>query len=156
MTLQQRLAVFLQQQFAQIGVRVNIVPMESGTLFALLNKGPDDNTMQLRIGGYSPSNGSIYWQFRVTLSRAAWPPAGLLNFSFYNSPEMERALDAALNTENPGQQNADYARAQQIVFDDAAVIWLATPTNIAGQGVGVAGAYVVPDQTLAVQKAQIP
>ena len=155
-TFQQRLAVFLQQQFAQIGVRVNIVPMESGTLFALLNKGPDDNTMQLRIGGYSPSNGSIYWQFHVTLSRAAWPPAGLLNFSFYNSPDMERALDAALNTETPGQQNADYARAQQIVFDDAAVIWLATPTNIAGQGAGVVGAYVVPDQTLAMQKAQIP
>jgi glutathione transport system substrate-binding protein len=154
-TFQQRLAVYLQQQFAQVGVTLRITALDGGSLYALENKGPDDNTVQMRLVGYSPSNGSTYWQFHVLLSKAAWPPNGLSNFSFYNNPAMEQALDAALSTENVTQRNAAYAQAQQIVFDDAAGIWLASPTNIAGQATNLTGAYVVPDQTLSVQSAQL-
>ncbi|HLW59559.1 MAG TPA: ABC transporter substrate-binding protein [bacterium] len=154
-TFQQRLAVFLQQQFAQIGVTLKIVALDGGSLYALENKGPGENTVQMRISGFSPSNGSTYWQFHVVLSKAAWPPNGLSNFSFYENPAMEQALDAALRTTNLAQQNAGYAQAQQMEFDDGAVIWLASPTNIAGQTTNLTGAYVVPDQTLTVQSAQL-
>jgi len=154
-TFQQRLAVYLQQQFAQVGVTLRIMALDGGSLYALENKGPDENTVQMRLVGYSPSNGSTYWQFHVLLSKAAWPPNGLSNFSFYNNPAMEQALDAALQTENLTQRDAAYAQAQQMVFDDAAAIWLASPTNIAGQATNLTGAYVVPDQTLAVQSAQL-
>ena len=154
-TFQQQLAVFLQQQLAQIGVTLRIAAMDGGSLFALQNKGPDENTVQMRLAGYSPSNGSTYWQFHVLLSKAAWPPNGLSNFSFYDNPTMERALDAGLATENIKQRDASFGQAQQIVFDDAVVLWLASPTNIAGQTANLTGAYVVPDQTLTVQGAQL-
>jgi glutathione transport system substrate-binding protein len=154
-TFQQQLAVFLQQQFAQVGVTLKIMPLDSASLFALEKKGPDENTIQMRLGGYSPSNGSTYWQFHVVLSKAAWPPTGLLNFSFYDNPAMEQALERGLQTENVAQRNAAYAQAQQIEFEDAAVLWLASPTNIAGETTNLTGAYVVPDQTQAVQGAQL-
>jgi glutathione transport system substrate-binding protein len=154
-TLQQQIAVFLQQQFVQVGVTLRIDSMDGGSLFALEHKGPDQNTVQMHFGVYAPANGSTYWQFYVTLYKASWPPNGLSNFSFYDNPAMEQALNAGLASENIKQRDAAFGEAQQIMFDDAATLWLASPTNIAGQAANVTGAYVVPDQTLTVQGAQL-
>ena len=154
-TLQQQIAVFLQQQFAQVGVTLKIDSMDGGSLFALEHKPPDQNPVQMHFGVYAPANGSTYWQFYVTLYKASWPPNGLSNFSFYDNPAMEQALNAGLATENLQQRDADFGQAQQLVFDDAATLWLASPTNIAGQSPNLTDVYVVPDQTLTVQGARL-
>ena len=153
-TFSQKQAVFLQQQFAQIGVKVSITPMESGTFDSSVYQGPDKNKGQLILFGFSPSNGATDWALRAELTKSAWTPA-LFNVSFYFNPQVDKLLEDAERTTTTAQRNADYKQVQQIVFKDAPWVWLAEPTNVAGTSTKVTNAYVLPDQTVQVQYGQI-
>lgn len=153
-TFAQKVAVFLQQQLSQIGVRINVVPMEAGTLNSVLYLPADTNKGQLAYFGFSPSNGATDWALRSELSTAAFPPA-LFNVSFYTNPKVEALLAASEQTTADAQRNANYKQIQQIVFQDAPWVWLAEPTNVWAYSSNVSNVYVLPDQTVQVQYAQI-
>jgi glutathione transport system substrate-binding protein len=153
-TFSQKEAVFLQQQFAQIGVTVTITPMEAGTFDSSVYQGPDKNKGQLILFGFSPSNGATDWALRAELSTVAWPPA-LFNVDFYSNPQVDRLLGDAEHTTALSQRNGDYKQVQEIVFKDAPWVWLAEPINVWGMSTSVGNAYVLPDQTVQVQDAVI-
>lgn len=153
-TFSQKQAVFLQQQFAQIGVKITITPMESGTFDSSVYQPAATNKGQLILFGFSPSNGATDWALRAELSTVGWPPA-LFNVSFYGNPKVDSLLTAAEHTTAISQRNADYRQVQQIVFGDAPWVWLAEPTDVWGASANVSNAYVLPDQTVQVQYAQM-
>ena len=153
-TFSQKQAVFLQQQFAQIGVKVTITPMESGTFDSSVYQAADTNKGQMILFGFSPSNGATDWALRAELSTAAFPPA-LFNISFYSNPNVDSLLTNAERTTVIAQRSADYKQVQQLVFADAPWVWLAEPTNVWGMSTSVANAYVLPDQTVQVQYAKM-
>ncbi|MHB8730692.1 MAG: ABC transporter substrate-binding protein [bacterium] len=153
-TFSQKEAVFLQQQYSQIGVKIAITPMEAGVFNSSAFAGPDTNKGQFILGGFSPSNGSIAWILRGLLASASWPPA-FFNWSFYKNPQADTLLQDAERTTSAAQRNADYKQLQEIAFHDAPYVWLAEPTNVWGVGTKVTNAYVLPDQTLQVQGAQM-
>jgi glutathione transport system substrate-binding protein len=153
-TFSQKQAVFLQQQFSQIGVKISITPMEAGTFDSSVYQGPDKNKGQLILFGFSPSNGATDWALRAQLTTAAWTPA-LFNVSFYSNPKVDNLLTAAERTTVISQRNTDYRQVQQTVFGDAPWVWLAEPTDVWGMSAKVTNAYVLPDQTVQVQYAQM-
>ena len=153
-TFSQKEAVFLQQQFSQIGVKVTITPMESGTFDAAFYQPPDKMKGQLFLTGFSPSNGATDWVLRANLSTVAWTPA-LFNAGFYSNPQVDKLLGDAERTTATIRRNAIYKQVQEIVFKDAPLVWLAEPTDVWGQSAKVTDAYVLPDQTVQVQFAQM-
>jgi glutathione transport system substrate-binding protein len=153
-TFSQKEAVFLQQQFSQIGVKVTITPMESGTFESSWSQPVDKNKGQLILFGFSPSNGATDWALRANLSTVAWPPA-LFNCGFYGNPQVDKLLVDAERTTVASRRNGIYKQVQEIVFKDAPWVWLAEPTDVWGQSAKVTDAYVLPDQTVQVQFAQM-
>ena len=68
---------FLQQQLAQVGIDVEVVPMESGTLSDKIwsVQNPEDAELELYYGGWSPSTGDADWGIRPLLGgEDAFPP----------------------------------------------------------------------------------
>ena len=153
-TFSQKEAVFLQQQFAQISVKVVITPMEAGILDSSSLEGPDTNKGQLILNGFSPSNGAIQWILQALVTRASWPPA-FYNLSFYSNPRVDMLLEHAGRSTSTTQRDADYKQVQELVFQDATFVWLAEPTNLWGMSTRISNAYVLPDQTVQVQDAQM-
>ncbi|HLW49104.1 MAG TPA: ABC transporter substrate-binding protein [bacterium] len=153
-TFSQKEGVFLQQQFSQIGVRVTVVPMESGTYDTNLYLGPDKSTSQLILFGFSPSNGATDWALRANFATAAWTPA-LFNASFYSSPKVDALFAQADRTTSTAQRNVYYKKIQMIIFSDAPWVWLGEPLDIAGISTRVSNADVLPDQTVQVQDARM-
>jgi glutathione transport system substrate-binding protein len=133
---------------------VTITPMESGTFDSSVYQPADKNKGQMILFGFSPSNGATDWALRAELSTVAWPPA-LFNVSFYSNPQVDKLLGDAERTTDAGQRNAYYKQIQEIVFKDAPWIWLAEPTDVWGVSTKVANAYVLPDQTVQVQYAEM-
>jgi glutathione transport system substrate-binding protein len=146
--------VFIQQQLAQVGVKVTIQAMETGTFLSSVMQPADQNKAQLVLLGWSPSTGDADWGLRSQLSKTTEPPNGY-DVSFYSNPQVEQLLQAALQTTDPTQRANDYAQVQQLVFQDAPWIWLVSPNNISAMAANVSGAYVVPDNTLELQFVQI-
>lgn len=146
--------VFIQQQLAQIGVKVTIDPMEAATLNSALFQPPSKSKMQMDLGGFSPSNGSPDWALRPNFAKSGWAPASF-NFGFYSNPTVNQLIQAALATTNPSQDASDYAQVQEQLFKDPPNVWLVVPNNVWAQASNLKDAYVVPDQTLEVQGAYI-
>jgi len=146
--------VFIQQQLAQIGVKVQITPMESGTLHAAITKPAATNQSQLLLTGFSPSNGAADWALRAPFAKSSWPP-NLFNYGFYSDDQVNNLFQAALTTTDTSKEASDYAQAQQLMFADAPIVWLVEPTNVWGEVSSLQNAYVVPDQTLEVQFASM-
>ncbi|SRR5579871_68883 len=153
-TFTQKEMVFLQQQLSQVGVKVVITPMEAGVLDSSSLQGPDANKGQLILNGFSPSNGAIQWILQALVTRASWPPV-FYNLGFYNNPQVNMLLDQAGRSTSTTQRNANYKQVQEILFRDAPFVWLAEPTNLWGMSTKIANAYVLPDQTVQVQDAQM-
>ena len=68
---------FLQQQMAQVGIDVEVVPMESGTISDKIwsVQNPDDAELELYYGGWSPSTGDADWGIRPLVGgKDAFPP----------------------------------------------------------------------------------
>jgi glutathione transport system substrate-binding protein len=152
-TFSEKEAVFLQQQLAQVGVKVNVQTMESGTFSSSVFQGPDTNKGQLVLFGFAPSNVSSAWALRSNLTTQAWAPS-MFNVSFYSNPQVDKWLDDAERTTAVARRNSDYRQIQQTVYRDAPWIWLAEPMNIIGETTNLTGAYVVPDSTIRVQYAR--
>lgn len=96
-TFSQKEGVFLQQQLAQVGVKVNVQAMESGTFNSSVFQGPSANKGQLILFGFAPSNVSAAWALRSNLTTPAWAPS-MFNVSFYTNPQVDRLLDDAERT----------------------------------------------------------
>jgi glutathione transport system substrate-binding protein len=137
---------FIQQQFAQVGVKVTVSPMEAGVLssrvFSVAK--PEDAQVQTYYVGWSASTGDADWQFRPLFSSMGFPPA-LFNMSYYKNPEVDKDVQDALLTADPALRGKAYADAQKRVWEDAPVVWLSIDHILDAKAKTLTGAYRIPD-----------
>ncbi|GBF10061.1 MAG: glutathione ABC transporter substrate-binding protein [Tepidibacillus sp.] len=147
---------FLQQQLAQIGVKVNIENMETGTMADKIwtVQDPKDATIQLYYGGWSPSTGDADWGIRPLLGGDLIPPKGY-NTAYYQNPKADEAIQAALKTADAEQRKAAYAKVQKLIWEDAPWVYLGVDETIFGKRDYLQGAYLLPDGALSVENAEI-
>lgn len=147
---------FLQQQLAQINVRVKIENMEAGTMADKIwkVKDPADATIQMYFGGWSPSTGDADWGIRPLLGKDQTPPTGY-NTAYYTSDAANQLIQDAIKTADPEQRKAIYAKIQQQVWADAPWVFLTTRENISGSRDYLKGALLLPDGSLSVENAEI-
>jgi ABC-type transport system substrate-binding protein len=121
-----QLAVLLQEQLRQAGVKVDIEQLDFPVLIGKTTK----RAFDVVIGQFStePSPGSV---------RGSWGTAGSRaesgnNFGSYESPAFDANVDSALASFDPGKRKAYFTTAYETIIQDAPAIWLAEPIPAVG------------------------
>lgn len=148
---------FLQQQLAQIDIKLEVVPMESGTMadkvWSVQN--PEDAEVELYYAGWSPSTGDADWGFRPLLGGKENFPPNSFNVSYYDDEKATSLIQAAIETAAPEKREAAYKEAQEILWNDAPWAFLSVDNTMAGKKEYLDGIYLLPDGSLSVENIEI-
>lgn len=145
---------FVEQQLAQIGIKVKVTPMEPNTLSSMISVEPDKAKVQTWYVNWSPSSFDADGAVRSILAYSMIPPTSA-NTAYYNNPEFDKTLDEALAATDTAKLTDLYAKAQKLVWEDAPWIFLGSDQVIAGEKTYVSGIYLAPDGKLDVTKAKL-
>ena len=145
---------FVQQQLAQIGIKVEVVPMEPNTLSGMIYVEPDKAKINMWYVNWSPSSFDADGAVRNILSYPMIPPTSA-NTAYYNNPEFDKALDEALVTTDTAKLTELYAKAQKMVWEDSPWLFLGSDQVIAGEKTYVGGIYLGPDGKLDLTKVKL-
>jgi peptide/nickel transport system substrate-binding protein len=121
----QRVAVLLQEQLKQLGIAVEVTPVEI-------------NTMIQRMRGREFDAVLNSWHFDATPSsiRQTWTSAaareGGDNYGSYESRTFDATIDSAIAASDAAAGRELYHRAYQIWLDDAPAVLLYEPNLVAG------------------------
>lgn len=114
-----RLAVLMQEQLRQAGVKLNVDQVELPTMVDRMRR----RAFDMNIGAWSsqPSPGGV---------RSTWGTAGSrassgLNYGSYESPVFDALVDSALASFDPAARKAYFTRAYETINEDAPAIWIA-------------------------------
>ncbi len=143
-TTAQKVIQFLQQQFAQVGVKVSVMAMEAGQRTSYLLKKPKDSQLKMVYAGWSSSTGELDWALRPLLATASWAPVAV-NYGYYSNKVLDENFREALRTTDKAKKQALYSSAQKAVWEDCPWIYLVTEQNVSGQAKNVSGFYIQPD-----------
>ncbi|MDP9278879.1 MAG: peptide ABC transporter substrate-binding protein [Gemmatimonadota bacterium] len=121
-----QLAVLLQEQLRQAGVKVDVEQLD----FPVLIERERKRAFDAAIGQWStqPSPGSIRGTWGTAGSRAS---SGS-NYSSYENPVFDANVDSALASFNPAARKAYFTKAYDTIIQDAPAIWLAEPLPTVG------------------------
>ena len=155
-TASQRAMQFLQQQLAQVNVKLTVTPMEAGALTDKIwsVKTPEDATVKLGYAGWSASTGDPDWQLRPLFYGKSFPPK-LYNMSYYANAEADKQIEAAIATADAGMRATAYKKAQEIIWPEAPWIYLGVEKLLAARQKNVEGVYYLADRGLLAEDADI-
>lgn len=143
-TESKQVAVALQGQLKEVGFDVEVVSMEAATLSAERFKKFEENKSMMNYAGWSPSTGDADWGLRPLLAKEAWPPT-LFNLAFWDNPDFDAQIKAALQTADPEKRKTAYAKAQEIVMEEAPWIFLWVNQVLGGISNKCGGMVIQPD-----------
>jgi peptide/nickel transport system substrate-binding protein len=121
-----QLAVLLQEQLRQAGVKVDVEQLD----FPVLIERERKRAFDAAIGQWNtqPSPGSVRGSWGTAGSRAS---SGV-NYSSYENPVFDANVDSALASFNPTARKAYFTKAYETIIQDAPAIWLAEPVPTVG------------------------
>ena len=121
-----RMAVLIQEQLRQAGVKVDVEQVDIPVLLERMRK----RTFDMVIGAWQtqPSPGSVRQSWGSSGSRARDGS----NYGSYESPQFDASIDSALTAFDIPTRRALFTRAYQVIIQDAPAIWLAEPTPTLG------------------------
>ncbi len=121
-----RLAVLLQEQLRQAGVKVDVEQLD----FPVLIERERKRAFDAAIGQWNtqPSPGSVRGSWGTAGSRAS---SGN-NYSSYENPAFDAYVDSALASFDPAARKAHFTKAYETIIADAPAIWLAEPIPTVG------------------------
>lgn len=121
-----QMAVLIQEQLRQAGVKVNVDQLD----FPVLVERERKRTFDAVMHGWNPqpSPGSV---------RGSWGTAGSRatsgnNYGSYESPVFDAYVDSALASFDPAVRKSYFTKAYQTIIQDAPAIWLAEPRPTVG------------------------
>jgi ABC-type transport system substrate-binding protein len=121
-----RMAVLMQEQLRQVGVRMRIAHMESNTLRARFAARDFDAIMWDWSYGATPN------QVRQTWGGDAARSQNGLNRGSYQSSRFDAQVDSAISAMNSADARRYFTAAYQTIIDDAPAIWLYEPKTVIG------------------------
>jgi peptide/nickel transport system substrate-binding protein len=112
-----QMAEFLQQNLAEIGIKVNIRTQEWISYLGVWARGMQEGVgmAQMSWGMTSP-----YWLYIVTSSELQAPNGP--NVGYYDNPELDQAMENAITALDPKEAAKWWRQANNIVSDDAALV----------------------------------
>ena len=156
-TTNQKSAEFMAQQFAQIGVTLNLVGEES----AMTNDRIQNSTkpgaeadVDVYLTGWSPSTGDADWALRPLLCSEMCPPTNY-NIAYFANQEYDDLVHGALAEPDQAKKNVMYARAQDIIWEEMPIIPLMEQDNTWANKNTFDGILIYPDGAINVRNATI-
>lgn len=146
---------FLQQQFAAVGVKVKVEPLEGGVMASRIwtVQKPEDSKLELYYGAWSSSTGDADWALRPLFATNAFPPV-LYNVGYYSNSAVDADLQGALETADAEKRGMLYADAQKRIWDDAAWVFLGVEKVIGGRDKNLQDAYRLADGGMMIDAAK--
>ncbi len=152
----QKAIQFVQQQLAQVGIKVQTQALEPGQRVEWVQTAPDPKTARVRMyyAGWSSSTGEADWALRPLFSTEAWPPK-LNNTAYYSNQEVDALIAKALVTTSDSEKADLYAKAQELIYKDAPWAPLVIEQNVYATSARLSGVYVMPDGNIDSREAAI-
>ena len=148
---------FLQQQLAQIGVNVEIRSFENAIVSEMVegHEGPGaEAEVDMYISGWSTSTGDADWGIRPLLAKESEPPASF-NISYFENDELDELLYAALETADEEKRAGYYADAQDLIWEECPMVFLAVDYNTWGSTMNIENVKIYPDGCLNIRNARM-
>jgi len=119
---------FVQQSYKEIGVDVEYVVVDWGTMLNTMRQRPDAaNQPVLDVVNHGlPISDPT--QLFLNFHNAGFPPNGS-NWSLYKNPKVDELLDKAFETFEPGPRDALIAQAHALIVDDAPWVFIVHDLN---------------------------
>lgn len=145
-TTSQKTIQFLQQQLAQVGIKVSLEALEPGKRAELVDSWPDPKTAKVRLYyiGWSSSTGEADWAMRPLFATESWAPK-LANYAFYSNPIVDESIAKALVSTDSAERATLYKNAQEQLAKDLPRIPLVTEKVLYAHSKRLSGVYVMPD-----------
>ncbi len=137
---------FIQQQLAQVGIKVQTRLLEPGvrTNDVYSVKNPDDAKVRLYYIGWADSTMDPDLTIRPILDSREAPPK-FMNAAYYSNPELDKLLDQAVEERDPTKRRELYNQAQKLVWEDAPWAFLLYEESTAGANVHLKNFLLRPD-----------
>ncbi|SFC21497.1 glutathione transport system substrate-binding protein [Polaromonas sp. OV174] len=137
---------FVQQQLAQVGVKLSVEMLEAGQRVQRVKQVPNPKDAGIRMYyiGWASSTGEADWVLRPLLATSAWPPA-FENTAYYSNPVVDDAVKNALLTTDEAKKHSLYKSAQEQIWKDAPWAFLVTRNNVYVHAKDLSGVHVMPD-----------
>src|SRR5262249_36520422 len=117
--VEQQVVEILKQEWAKIGVNVNIVQRDFGTMFSTWLEGKGGMATTFPGGALSSDTLSDDEIAAITLD----PSAGLHALgTYYNNPKVNQLIKEAKGTLNENKRAEDFAEVQKIALEDAPAV----------------------------------
>lgn len=110
---------FVQQQLEQIGIKVNVVPQESGVISSNVSGysgDPAETGYDMYMRGFSPSTGDAD-QGLSRFATSMFMPNGS-NYCLYSNEEYDTLIEQGVATNVSEERAAIYAKAQEIIWSE--------------------------------------
>ena len=130
-------AAVIQQDLKRVGVELDVRSYEFATLYADVLKGNFQLFTLQWVGVSDPD------MLRRVFHSKQMPPNGF-NRGYYENPEVDRLIDAAMAAESDDERRQLYGAAQRILATDAPYISLWYKTNVAVSGTKIEGVTLTP------------
>jgi len=144
----------LQQMLAEVGVTMELNPTERGALVDAIFKPIEETQLEASLVGASTPTGDADRALRQSFATSSWPPA-FNNWSFYSNAEVDELIQAGVSTGDQAERDRLYAKAQEIIWQDAPWIFLYSPDAIAGKSKNLSGVFYMPARTVDARKAAL-
>ncbi|MDF1485502.1 glutathione ABC transporter substrate-binding protein GsiB [Ramlibacter sp. H39-3-26] len=155
-TTAQKVIQFVQQQLAQVGIKVQVLALEAGQRVERVESAQDPATAPVRMYyvGWSSSTGEADWALRPLLASESFPPR-LFNTAYYRNDAVDADLAKALVTTDDVEKTRLYADAQQRIWKDAPWAFLVTERLLSVRARNLVGFYVIPDGSFNFDEAEL-
>jgi peptide/nickel transport system substrate-binding protein len=130
-------AAVIQQDLKRAGIELDVRSYEFATLYADVLKGNFQLFTLQWVGVSDPD------MLRRVFHSKQMPPNGF-NRGYYENPDVDRLIDAAMAAESDEERRTLYGDAQRVLAEDAPYISLWYKTNIAVSGTNVEGVTLTP------------
>lgn len=146
----------LQQQLAQVGIKVQVQALESGQRVERVENAPDPATAPVRLlyAGWSSSTGEADWALRPLLASESFPPK-LFNTAYYKNPDVDSDIAKALTITDTAEKTKLYTDAQKRIWNDAPWVPLATVRLVSVHARNLSGFYMMPDQSFNFDEVEL-
>ena len=155
-TTSNKVIQFVQQQLAQVGIKLQVQALEAGQRVERVESAPDPATAPVRMYyvGWSSSTGEADWALRPLLASESFPPR-LFNTAYYRNTQVDQDIAQALSATDGATKARLYADAQKQIWKDAPWAFLVTERLLSVHVRNLHGFYVIPDTTFNFDEVEL-
>ena len=135
---------FISQQLAQIGIEVDVQPMEPSTVSDKIYVDKEDAEINMWYVNWSASDFTMDGSLRSLLYSTMCPPTSA-NTAYFNDADFDKDMDEGLATANEEEQAKYYGDAQKIAWEACPWLFLGNDQIIYSTKSYLSGVYVSPD-----------